>query len=426
MIRKFTGSIWALLEYLCYPLIVFISTPYLLHTLGVENYGYWMLLNAVVSLGAFLNIGTGAATIKLISAGIGRQSAGDITRILNSSFSVALFGGGFLAIMISVVFSLAGGGLFEKMGDQTLLLITGLTAALLAWIEQLDNVFASALKGSEKFGFAAKIEIISKILQIVLAILVITFTGSMLAFYFSFVFIAVCRLFVKHLVVVRFFNIAKLKPSFNGVIETLSYARWGWLQGIGSLLFGVADRLLIGSIMGATALSYYSVATQLAQQIHALSSAGLSVIFPMLSRKIEEVSNFSIHNVAKLAIIGNFLVSSALAIGLLIFGHDILLVWLGLSVANASSEILFYLTIGYWLLAINVAPHFILLAIGRMKFVALSNIVAGTVSFIAMFVLIGYNELVGVGIARVLYGVIILVNFLSLFEYLKKKNEKFI
>ena len=423
MIRKFTGSIWALLEYLCYPLIIFVSTPYLLHTLGVENYGYWMLLNAVVSLGTVLNIGTGAATIKLISAGIGRQNAGDVTRIVNSSFSVAFFGGGLLAIMISVVFCFAGSGLFAKMGDQSLLLITGFTAAFLAWIEQLDNVFASTLKGSEKFGLAAKIEIISKMLQIILAILVVTFTGSMVAFYFSFVFIAVCRLFIKYLVVVRFFNISKLRPSISGVIETLSYAKWGWLQGIGSLLFGVADRLLVGSIMGAAALSYYSVATQLAQQIHALSSAGLSVIFPKLSRKMEEISNFSIRNVAKLAIFGNFLVSSVLAIGLLIFGHDILLVWLGPSLANASSDVLFYLTIGYWLLAMNVAPHFILLAIGRIKFVALTNIAAGVVSLIAMSILISYSGLIGVGVARVLYGVITLLNFISLFEYLKNENN---
>ena len=424
MIRKFSGSIWALLEYLCYPLIIFVSTPYLLQTIGVENYGYWMLLNALVSLGTVLNIGTGAATIKLISAGMGRQNTDDVMRIVKSSFSVALFGGGLLAIMTSVVFVFAGSGLFEKMGDQSLLLITGLIAALLAWIEQLDNVFASTLKGSERFGLAAKIEIISKMLQIILAILVVTFTGSMVLFYFSFLFIAVCRLFVKYLVVVRFFNIAKLRPSISGVIETLNYAKWGWLQGIGSLLFGVADRLLVGSIMGAAALSYYSVATQLAQQIHALSSAGLSVIFPKLSRKIEETSNFSIRKIAKLAIFGNFLVSSVLAIGLLIFGHDILLVWLGPSVARSSSDVLFYLTIGYWLLAINVAPHFMLLAIGRMKFLAFINIAAGVVSLIAMTMLISHSGLIGVGIARVLYGVITLLNFVSLFEYLKNENNR--
>jgi len=424
VIRKFSGSIWALLEYLCYPLIIFVSTPYLLQTIGVENYGYWMLLNALVSLGTVLNIGTGAATIKLISAGMGRQNTDDVMRIVKSSFSVALFGGGLLAIMTSVVFVFAGSGLFEKMGDQSLLLITGLIAALLAWIEQLDNVFASTLKGSERFGLAAKIEIISKMLQIILAILVVTFTGSMVLFYFSFLFIAVCRLFVKYLVVVRFFNIAKLRPSISGVIETLNYAKWGWLQGIGSLLFGVADRLLVGSIMGAAALSYYSVATQLAQQIHALSSAGLSVIFPKLSRKIEETSNFSIRKIAKLAIFGNFLVSSVLAIGLLIFGHDILLVWLGPSVARSSSDVLFYLTIGYWLLAINVAPHFMLLAIGRMKFLAFINIAAGVVSLIAMTMLISHSGLIGVGIARVLYGVITLLNFVSLFEYLKNENNR--
>ncbi|OIQ97570.1 polysaccharide biosynthesis protein [mine drainage metagenome] len=426
MIHKFTGSIWALLEYLCYPLIIFVATPYLLHTLGAENYGYWMLLNAIVSLGVVLNVGTSAATIKLISAGIGKQNNGDITHIVNSSLTIAIFGGGLLALIISIVFSLMGTGLFEKMSNHSLLLLTGLTAALLAWIEQIDNVFTSTIKGSEKFGLAAKIEIISKTLQILVAVLVVGFSGSMAAFYFSFVIVAVCRLFIKYLVVKKYLNISNFKLGLNGVRETLIYAKWGWLQGLGSLLFGVADRFLVGSIMGATALTYYSVATQLAQQIHAISSAGLSVIFPKISRKIEGASSFSLRKIAHLAIMGNFFISSVLAISLFIFGHDILLIWLGTSIASTSSEILFYLTIGYWLLAMNVAPHFILLAIGRMKFVALSNVVAGIVSLTIMFILIGSNGLVGVGVARILYGIITLVNFLSLFDYLKKRNEKYI
>lgn len=106
---------------------------------------------------------------------------------------------------------------------------------------------------------------------------------------------------------------------------------------------------------------------RLAQQIHAISSAGLSVIFPKISRKIEGSSSFTLRKIAHLAIMGNFFVSSGLAIILFMVGHDILLIRLGTSIARASSEILFYLTIGYWLLAMNVAPNFILLAIGRMK-----------------------------------------------------------
>jgi O-antigen/teichoic acid export membrane protein len=114
--------------------------------------------------------------------------------------------------------------------------------------------------------------------------------------------------------------------------------------------------------------------------------------------------------------VGNVLASGALALGLIIFGRTILSLWLGEAEAEASTEALWYLTIAYWLLAINVVPHFILLAVGRMRFVAMSNLAAGIVLLVAMLVLVQPYGLVGVAVARIVYGVIILVNVLSLIE----------
>jgi O-antigen/teichoic acid export membrane protein len=121
---------------------------------------------------------------------------------------------------------------------------------------------------------------------------------------------------------------------------------------------------------------------------------------------------------------GSFLVSGVLAIGLLIYGRTILSFWLGEAEAEASAEILWYLTIAYWLLAINVVPHFILLGVGRMRFVALSNLAAGIVLSVAMVILMQLYGVVGVAIARIVYGVIILVNCLSLIQYLRRKREE--
>jgi hypothetical protein len=41
---------WMVLEYGWYPLLAFVATPYLLHSLGPEKYGHWMLLTAIVGI----------------------------------------------------------------------------------------------------------------------------------------------------------------------------------------------------------------------------------------------------------------------------------------------------------------------------------------------------------------------------------------
>jgi O-antigen/teichoic acid export membrane protein len=416
--RKLLASAWAILEYGWYPLMVFITTPYFLHTLGAERFGYWMLLTATVGFGSFLNVGTGAATIKQVSASYGRADRESVGNVVRASLAIALIGGGALATIIVLVFGAAGGLLFAKMGDQSLVLLTGSVAALLAVIEQVDNVFASALKGAERFGHAARIEIVSKTAQILAALLAVFMWGGLAALYAALVVVAMMRLVAKSWLVIRLLGVSSLRPSFANVPDTLHFAKWGWVQGVGGLFFGIADRMLIGSFMGAASLAHYSVATQLAQQIHALSAAGFSVIFPKISRKLEGDANFSLSRITKLTMAGNFLASGILALGLLIFGRQVLTLWLGEAAAEASTDVLWYLTVAYWLLAMNVVPHFILLGAGRIRFVAMSNLVAGVVSLSAMYLLVLHYGLVGVGIARIAYGAITLVTFVALFEYI--------
>ena len=425
MLTKLVSPIWAMLEYAWYPLLVFMVTPYFLNTLGPQKYGHWMLLTATVGFGTILNGGTGAATIKRVSAGQGRADGGDVERVIRSSLAIALVGGGLLAALIFVVFWLAGDTFFQKMGDQSIVRLTGGAAALLAWIEQTDNVFASALKGAEQFGRAARIEMTSNTVQIVAAVLTVSAWGSVAALYAALVLVAVTRLIAKAWMARRLLDLSSLWPTFANGADILHYAKWGWLQGIGGLFFGIADRLLVGSFLGAASLAHYSVASQLAQQIHALSAAGLSVLFPKVSRKLEGDANFSLWRITKLTMAGNFIASGALALVLLIFGRQILSRWLGEAGAEASTEVLWYLTIAYWLLAINVVPHFILLGVGRMRFVAVSNLAAGVVLLIVMFVLVQPYGLVGIGVARIVYGVIILVNCFSLIEYLWRKRAEF-
>ena len=409
MLKRLASPAWSVLEYGWYPLLVFLSTPYLLRTLGAEKFGLWMLLTATIGFGAVLNVGTGAATIKQVSAGRGRVDGGDVERVVRSSLAIALIGGGLLAALIFVVFWFAGDTFFEKMGDRSLVRLTGAVAALLAWVEQIDNVFASALKGAEQFGRASRIEMVSKTAQIFAAILVVAMLGTMTALYAALVLVAIARLVAKSWMVRRSLALLSLRPSFANMADILHYAKWGWLQGVGGIMFGIADRLLVGSLLGAASLAHYSVATQLAQQVHALSAASLSVLFPKVSRKLEGDANFSLWRITKLTMLGNLIASSALALGLLIFGREILSIWLGEVAAEASAEVLWYLTIAYWLLAINVVPYYILLGVGKVRFIGITCIISGVVAVFVTYAAIEVVGLTGAAFGRGVYALLTMV-----------------
>jgi O-antigen/teichoic acid export membrane protein len=280
------------------------------------------------------------------------------------------------------------------------------------------------MKGAEQFGQAARVEIASKTTQILVAALVLMPWPGLWALYASLLVVALLRLLAKLIIARQLLGLTDLRPSLAGTGEILHFAKWGWLQGVGGILFGVADRMLVGSLLGAASLAYYSIASQLTMQIHAASAAGLSVIFPKISRKLEASDQFSLRDVTKLAMAGNFFVSSALAIALLLFGRALLIFWLGPAQAQPVIQVMPYLVFAYWLLALNVTPHYILLSLGRIRFVAMSNLVAGAVLILVISMIAETYGLVGVAVARTLYGMIILVNFIPLINRLRQVEHK--
>lgn len=406
MLRKFASPAWAMLEYGSYPLLLFIATPWFLHQLGTGGYGHWMLLTATVGFGGVLNTGTGAATIKAVSAGIGRDDGCDIEHAVGISLAIALVGGAALALLVFSVFWSAGPTLLSRMGDPASIRLTGIAAAALIWLEQVDNVFSSSIKGAEHFGQAARIEIASKTTQIIGAGLVLWVWPTLWALYAALLVVAVVRLIAKTIIARRLLGLTSLRPTLIGANAILHLAKWGWLQGLGGMLFGVADRMLVGSLLGSSSLTYYSIASQLAMQIHAVSAAALSVIFPKVSRKLEGRGHFSLWRVTKLTMVGNLLLSSFLALVLLLLGPLILRSWIGADSAASTAKILPWLVIAYWVLAVNVVPYYILLGMGRMRFVGLTVLSCGIVAITTMYFAITREGLIGAPAGRGIYALL--------------------
>lgn len=423
MLKRLISPAWAVLEYGWYPLLLFVTTPWFLERLGTERYGYWMLLTATVGFGGALNAGTGAATIKAVSTSFGRgESSEDPVR---ASLSIAMIGGGGLAILILLPYWFGGSLFLGLMGDDTeLVRLTGLAAAVLLWLEQLDNVASSAMKGAERFGHAARLEIIGKGIQIGLALLVTWRWPTLAALYAALIAGAVVRLTAKFITAKRLLRIPRLTPCLRGMASVLHFARWGWLQGIGSVLFGVADRMIVGSLLGATSLAYYSIASQLAMQVHAISAAGLSVIFPLVSRRLERQQKVQLWPMAKLTMVGNLVLSTALAGLLLIVGPFILEPWVGKDAATVIGHLLPWLVGVYWLLAINVAPFYILLGMGQVRFVGLTVLGAGIAGVAAMYWSISHFDLAGAPAGRGVYALVSLALLLPLTQRLWSERRE--
>lgn len=422
-LKGLANPAWSVIEYGSYPLILLIATPWFLHHLGADRYGFWMLLNAVVGIGSILNIGTGAATIKGVAAGNGSGSNDAATDAIRASLMFALLGGGAIALIVAIGFAMGSTDLFSRMNDPASVSTVGYAASILIILEQVDNVFSSALKGAERFAIAARIEVASKLALVFATALAIAKWPTLDALCISLIAANAIRTSVKAIAVRRWVGLKDFRPSLGKASDILHFAKWGWAQGAGGALFNVADRLIIAALLGAASLSYYSIASQIAMQIHAVSAAALSVIFPATARNLAVDRSYPIRRVFKKSLAANILLTSSLALAAMAFCHFGLPIWLPPAQARPVAELLPYLVFAYWILGLNVSTHFLLLSMGEIKPVALCNLLAGTLFILALPASAAWAGLTGIAVARSFYGIVISANMFVLIGKLRKWEE---
>jgi O-antigen/teichoic acid export membrane protein len=395
-------------EYFAYPLMMFAATPIFLHLLGTAQYGQWMLLLTFNGLGGLAGLGMGTAAIKEVSAYQGRGDLRGAANSVRSCLAVTLASSIALSALLIFVGLFAGPAILSKMGDPTVVRHIVVAAAILIALEQIDTVFAGAIRGMERFDISARIEASSKFAMVLCALAAAWYTHQLEPVIWVTIGVTVFRATLKAVVAARILNSGLLIPYWDPthVARVFAFGKWTWAQSIGTAMFATADRMIVGSVLGADALARYSVCLQLAQQIQTIPAAGAQVLFPMISRRMEQGE--AVKPLALKAMLWLTLFATAMAVPVILLSHLILYLWVGGQIADQASSVLALLAVGFAVLAINVVPHYTLLGLDRARIVAVTNIFAGLCSVVICYVTIGSWGLLGAAMGRLLYAAVTL------------------
>jgi O-antigen/teichoic acid export membrane protein len=407
--------------------MMFAATPLFLHLLGSEQYGQWMLLLTFNGFGGLAGIGMGTAATKDVSAARGRGDEAGVAASIRACLMVTILSTMALALLMVTTGWLIGPALLAKMGSPDLVRTIIIVAALLIMLEQIDSVFAGALRGLERFDISAKAEASTKLTLVLVSLAVAWKTGDVVAVFWATIAATIVRLSVKALAVRHFIGQTPW-PAFDRprMAEAFAFGKWTWAQSLGAAMFATADRLIVGSLLGAHALAAYSVCLQLAQQIQTVPAAGAQFLFPAVSRSHAAGESYAPLAIRASLIVGG--ISLLLALPVALFSHLILSLWVGKDIADAASVTLTLLAAGFAILGLNVGPHFVLLGASRARFVAGINIVAGIVATGCAALAIPSQGLIGAGAAMIVYAVVICVLIFEmrrifLFNNLDKKQN---
>ena len=97
-----TGT-WSLIAKGCAAANLFVSVPFVLRTLGPEQFGAWATLVSLVAFAGFLDFGFGNGTMNLVASAHGRNSSAEIAVILHESRRALMGIAAWLAVIALMV-----------------------------------------------------------------------------------------------------------------------------------------------------------------------------------------------------------------------------------------------------------------------------------------------------------------------------------
>ncbi len=411
-----SNATYGLIEYITQPVLIVVSAPYLVSRLGFDQYGIWMLVNTFTGTMGIFHVGLGDATIKYISTYRGRNDTDGVQRTLSGTLALsAIFG--FLAalalyfaapFLVEHVFKIAP----ARYGEATLAIQAG---SLVLFLQAIYQVLASSLKAYEAFGPPSKVAVFVKSGTIIGAVVLVAVGYSIVAILLLTAALTFLGIIVLAVAAARTLGVRSFWPTMNRRAwkEVLGFGCYSWIQNAAGVAFSQSDRLLIAAMLGTTPLAYYTLCVQIAQQVHGLATGAFGFLFPHISARHEAGNKRAVRRVFRLAVLVNLGLALALALPLIFFGRPILALWMGSAFAAHTYAVLAVLAIAFCALSINVAPHFTLLGLGKVRFVSLMNVFGGALSLGAAALLIPGFGLIGAAAGRLFYGPAISMNFVK-------------
>jgi O-antigen/teichoic acid export membrane protein len=382
--------------------LTLVATPFFVHRFGPQVFGLYALLGTFAGYFAMLDLGLGAATIKYVAEHRGRRDDETVGKLIGTALAVYLC----LGIVGSITLLSIASFFVRRILDlpaaleHTAWLATVVTAAgLLVTIPlSILNAIPAALQ---------RLDITNR-----RNILFTTTTaaGSMVLLALGQDVVAVLGygVIVNSVAAVSFTVQAKrllpgvrLRPRFDaasfrklGTFGALKLANQ-----ISTHLVYHLDKLLVAALAPLAAVTTYVVSLALAQRLTGLVGNVATAFLPAASEVHGESDDERFHDLYLRATKLVGLIAFPIAVVLFMFGHAILLQWIGPGVARNGTAVLKVLAIAYALNALSTIPALACDSRGRPGITTFFSVGSAALNITLAVILIPHYGALGAGFA---------------------------
>lgn len=421
---------YSVLDYVSQPATMILAAPILLKTMGVQQYGTWMLVNSIAATASGLAGGFGDGATKFISMYRGRDDREGVARsllaalMINSALSFLLVIGlvACAPLLVRHVFQV------EPLLRHDAIVAVRISAFVLV-LRFAQAIFTSAVRAYERYRPVVLTTVSSRLLIVFLAIILTSKGFGLVAILWATLSVETIALIAQAVLAHIILPLRRL-PAIDiqcGLGDIVGFGLFTWLKSATGVLFGYADRLVIAALLGTGPLAFYVLCNQLTQPIPTLLASSFNFIFPNFSARSAAGKWMGIERSYHAYVLVSLCIAAAVCFPMSLAARSVLTVWLGPLLAVKYHALLIAMAVGNGLLALSIVPQYTALAFGRARALAYINLAAGISSAVGGYVLVHRIGLIGGGFARVLAGMVSLSAFVvvrSLFKQVADSSSR--
>jgi O-antigen/teichoic acid export membrane protein len=348
-------------------LVTLFTTPFIVNTLGESSYGVLTLIAAIIGYFAFLDLNITAGSVKYVAeyhiTGQVRQRNQTLTSGLALYLAIGLVGcalvWSFSDALIERVFAVPG-----SLRDKTGLALD--IAAFGFLFGQLQIYLNSVPQSIRRYDQSALLESIFGVLTPLATVLTLWLGYGLVEVVAVRVIASVANNLVLVWVIRRLLpDLALVRPDRQTLAALGRFSGFAYLSRLATVAYAQGDKLILGALTSMSALTHYAVPFMLVNRVFALSYRLGGVLFPVASALAARNETGRLRELYLYAARYVFFVNASLTLLLVTLAREILLYWVGPSLAAGGALVLVLIALASLVDSLSNAPSFVNDGLGK-------------------------------------------------------------
>lgn len=353
---------WTLFSNILPLFIGLISIPILINLLGEERFGILVIIWMFIGYLNLFDLGFSVATTKFASEYLEQDDSKKINILVWTSSTALMLIGLFVGLML---FLFSETIVFEQIKASVSLQIEANKS--LQWLAisipfvVASNGFKGVLSSYQDFKYLGLLNMPFSISTYIIPAGIALISPNLMYISLGLILMRLLNFWLLLQRCCEKANIKLLHPNVSKeeFLKIISYGGWISVSSIISPLMRTLDRFFIVSLLGASAVTYYSTPFEMVTKLWIIPTAIATVIFPHFSKVTEENLKNSL-SIFKKAHIYVILLIFPASLFISCFSKEIMSIWINAEFAAYSKQILSILSVGVFINCVAyIAAHFV-------------------------------------------------------------------